>query len=53
MNKLKWATIIFFALLFIDLNLTAIVFGGRVLSLIALALLLVFTGVVCFIIIKD
>lgn len=43
MNKAKWIELIIVLLLFVDLDLTAIVFGGKLVSLIALALLLVVT----------
>lgn len=46
MNKTKWIELIIVLLIFYDLGLTAIVFGGRVLSLIALALVLIVTAVV-------
>lgn len=37
--------LIFIGILFLDLDLTAIVFGGKVVSLIALALLLIVTAI--------
>ena len=45
MNKVKWIELIIVLLLFYDLDLTAIIFGGRLLSIIALALLLIVTAV--------
>lgn len=45
MNKIKWIELIIVLLLFYDLDLTAIIFGGRLVSLIALALLLIVTAV--------
>lgn len=45
MNKVKWIELIIVLLLFYDLDLTAIIFGGRLVSIIALALLLIVTAV--------
>lgn len=45
MNKVKWIELIIVLLLFYDLDLTAIIFGGRLVSIIALALLLIVTAI--------
>lgn len=45
MNKIKWIELIIVLLLFYDLDLTAIIFGGRLVSIIALALLLIVTAI--------
>ena len=45
MNKVKWIELIIVLLLFYDLDLTAIIFGGRLVSIIALALLMIVTAV--------
>lgn len=45
MNKVKWIELIIVLLLFYDLDLTAIIFGSRLVSIIALALLLIVTAV--------
>lgn len=44
-NKVKWIELIIVLLLFYDLDLTAIIFGGRIVSVIALVLLLVVTAI--------